>query len=108
MSAQSETETEKMRRVPGIVFADGVAGRRARVAGTGIDVFEVIGSYRSAGDDWAALREAYHWLAEDHLRAALAYYEAYPEEIEERLAREESLTPECVWAAHPFMKPKQR
>lgn len=108
MSVQSEIETKKMRRVPGIVFADGVAGRRARIAGTGIEVFEVIGSYKSVGDDWEALREAYHWLTEDQLRAALVYYEAYPDEIEERLAREDSLTPERVWAAHPFMKPNHR
>jgi len=28
------TEAIKMRRCPGIVFADGVSGRRARIAGT--------------------------------------------------------------------------
>ena len=45
MSVQTETEAEKMRRVPGIVFADGPTGRRARITGTGIDVFELISGY---------------------------------------------------------------
>ncbi len=31
-------EAVKMRRCPGIVFADGPSGRRARVAGTGLEV----------------------------------------------------------------------
>ena len=35
-------EAIKMRRCPGIVFADGVSGRRARIAGTGLEVWEVI------------------------------------------------------------------
>ena len=40
-------EAIQMRRCPGIVFADGPAGRRARVAGTGLDVWEIIATYRS-------------------------------------------------------------
>ena len=32
--AEMVTEAIKMRRVPGIVFADGATGRRARVGGT--------------------------------------------------------------------------
>ena len=40
-------EAIKMRRCPGILFAEGTTGRRARVAGTGIEVWEVIATYRS-------------------------------------------------------------
>jgi hypothetical protein len=40
-------EALKMRRCPGIGFADGATGRRARLAGTGIDVWEVIATYQS-------------------------------------------------------------
>ena len=53
------TEAVKMRHIPGIVFADGPAGRRARIAGTGIDVFEIVRDYRAMGADWAQLRQAY-------------------------------------------------
>lgn len=35
-------ESVRMRRVPGIVFADGPSGRRAVVAGTGLDVWEIV------------------------------------------------------------------
>ena len=35
-------EAIKMRRCPGIIFAEGVSGRRAKVGGTGIEVWEII------------------------------------------------------------------
>jgi hypothetical protein len=60
------------------------------------------------GADWANLRQAYHWLDERQLRAALAYAEAYPEEIEARLAAEEHWTPERVWQTYPFTGPPRR
>ncbi|HLZ70179.1 MAG TPA: DUF433 domain-containing protein [Dehalococcoidia bacterium] len=96
MTLETDTEAEKMRRVPGIVFADGPTGRRARIAGTGIEVFEVIGPHRQMGESWDALREAFHWLTEAQLRAALAYAAAYPEEIGARLARQAAITPEYI------------
>lgn len=34
------TEAIKMRRCPGIVFADGVSGRKARIAGIGLEVWD--------------------------------------------------------------------
>ena len=95
-----------MRRIPGIVFADGPTGRRARVAGTGLDVFEVVRAYRKLGHDWERLRRAYDGLTELQLRAALAYAEAYPEEIEERLRTEAQWTKEAIWAQHPFTRPR--
>ena len=54
------------------------------------------------------LRQAYHWLSEHELRAAVAYAEAYPEEIEERLRADEYWTPERVWETYPFMRPRTR
>jgi len=98
-------EAVRMRRIPGITFADGPAGRRARIAGTGIDVFEVARAYDALGRDRAQLAGAYHWLTDQQLRAALAYAEAYPEEIESRLQREDEQTPEAVWTAYPFTRP---
>lgn len=99
-------ESVRMRRVPGIVFVDGPAGRRAVVAGTGLDVWEVVASWREVGGDYAALREAYSWLTEPQLRAALGYHELYPEEIEGRLEREERWTPERVRRELPFTRPR--
>jgi uncharacterized protein (DUF433 family) len=81
MTIETLTEEEKVRRVPGIVFADGPIGRRARIAGTGIEVFEVINSYLAAGKDLEALLRVYHWLTVEQILAALDYYREFPEEI---------------------------
>lgn len=51
-------------------------------------------------------KESFHWLSDTQLRAALAYAEAYPEEIEERIRRDEQWMPEPVWERYPFMYPK--
>jgi uncharacterized protein (DUF433 family) len=95
----------KMRRIPGIVFGDSRHGRVARVAGTGLGVHEVVRTFRTVGSDWTRLREAYHWLSEQQLRSALAYAEAYPQDIEARLRADEEWTPEQLWQTYPFMRP---
>lgn len=101
-------EANGMRRIPGIVFADSPSGGRvARVAGTGIEVFEVVQACRSVEDSWPRLKEAFHWLSENQLRAALAYAEAYPDEIEDRIRQDEQWTPEAVWERYPFMRPQR-
>jgi uncharacterized protein (DUF433 family) len=84
-------EVEKMRRVPGIVFTDGTLGRVPRIAGTGIEVFEVIQRYEGFDHSWDRLAESFDWLKPEQLRAALAYYEAYPDEVNARLDREKEV-----------------
>lgn len=95
-------EALRMRRAPGIVFADSPAGRCATIAGTGIAVWEVISASQSLGGDFARLRASYEWLSEAQLRAALSYYAGYPEEINGRLALEEQWTPDGVRQELPF------
>jgi uncharacterized protein (DUF433 family) len=92
--------------MPGIVYAEGPTGRRAVVAGTGLDVWEVIATWKEGGSSYEALRQNYPWLTEPQLRAALAYYEAYPSEINSRLEREAQWTPERVWRELPFARPR--
>jgi uncharacterized protein (DUF433 family) len=99
-------ESVRMRRVPGIVFVDGPTGRRAVVAGTGLDVWEIVATWHEVGEDYRTLRESYDWLTEPQLRAALCYYELYPEEIAARLEREEWWTPERVRLELPFTRPR--
>jgi uncharacterized protein (DUF433 family) len=101
MATETLSEAEKMRRVPGIVFADGPVGRRARVAGTGLDVWEIINEYRICGHDRAAVAEVFETLSLEQLQAAYDYYEAFPKEIDERLASEEKITPEYLRARFP-------
>ena len=78
-------EALKAREFPGITFTDGPTGRRATLI-NGPDVWEVIEPYFVADKDWQALQESYPHLDEALLRTAVRYYEAYPGEIEARIA----------------------
>jgi len=93
LAAEMLSEAAKMRRCPGVVFADGPSGRRARIEGTGIEVWEVISSYLALEKDEHRLREAYHWLSERQVLAALGYYRAYPREIEDLMGRSRTQSP---------------
>lgn len=101
-AAELLDEAIRMRRAPGIVFADGPAGRRAVVAGTGLDVWEIVAAWRAAGDDVGALKATYDWLDEAALHAALGYYRLYPADIDTRLAREAEWTEDRVRLELPF------
>lgn len=106
VATQLLREAVRMRRIPGIFFLDGLDSRRAAITGTGIEVWEIVATYKSVGEDYEALRESYPWLDGKQLSAALAYYEAYPEEIDARLSLEERWTPERVWSELPFTRPR--
>ena len=93
----------KIRRCPGILFAEGTSGRRARVAGTGIEVREIIAAYQSVKKDLKRLKKAYHWLSREQLRVALGYYSAYPWEIDRQIEQNERWDEEKVRERHPFM-----
>lgn len=98
-------EAVRMRRVPGIVFMDGPVGRRASIAGTGLDVWEVIATFKSVGEDRRRLEASYEWLSDRQLSAALAYYGLYPREIDARIEVEEYWTPERLYDEFPFVRP---
>lgn len=99
-------EAVRMRRVPGIVFMDGPVGRRASIAGTGLDVWEVIATFKSVGEDRERLGASYGWLSDRQLSAAVAYYGLYPEEIDARIEEEEYWTPEKLYAEFPYLRPR--
>ena len=100
----------RMRRCPGIVFVDGAVGRRAALGGTGLDVWEVIQAWQDCGGDFRKLAKGFAQATEPQLRAALGYYQMYPAEIDERLAREAAITPDHIAAEYPFlaMRPRSR
>jgi uncharacterized protein (DUF433 family) len=104
--AEMVTEAIKMRRVPGILFADGPTGRRARVGGTGIEVFEVIQVYELFDRDADKVQQDLPQLDRDQIAAAIAYYEAYPEDIRPYLHTEEEeiAAMEALWAKYPQMR----
>ena len=97
-------EAVKMRRCPGILFADGVAGRRARIAGSGLEVREIIATYISVKSDFKRLQKAYHWLTTQQLQAAIGYYSLYPTEIDRQIDRNESWTNETLLRDYPHLR----
>lgn len=95
-------EAVRASRVPGIVFVQRWDGRRPAIAFSGLEVWEIIAAWKEGRESFAALVEAYPELSENQLRAAVAYYQAYPEEIDQRLEREAYWTPERVAEELPF------
>ncbi|MBI5378555.1 MAG: DUF433 domain-containing protein [Nitrospirae bacterium] len=96
-------EALRMQRCPGIVFTEGTTGRRARIAGTGLEVWEIIATYKSVGEKVDRLRRAYHWLSEPQIRSVLGYYRAYPEEIDRLIQQNEEITHRHVHERYPFL-----
>ncbi|MFL5382818.1 MAG: hypothetical protein ACJ8GN_09925 [Longimicrobiaceae bacterium] len=94
-------EAIRMSRAPGIVFVDARDGRRAAIAFSGLEVWEIVRFWK-AHRDWEVLRSEFEELTEPQLRAAVNYYALYPQEIDARLEREEYWTPERVAAELPF------
>jgi uncharacterized protein (DUF433 family) len=84
-------EIHRMQRVPGIIFAEDTGGRVPRIAGTGLEVWEIIATYKAVDQSWDQLRTAFDWLAPEQLRAAIVYYETYPAEIDARLDEEKQV-----------------
>lgn len=102
MTVELLEEGVRMRRTPGVAFVDGATGRRAVIAGSGVEVWEAVAAWQEVGQDFTALAQNYPWLSEMQLRSALAYYQLYPDEIDARLEREASWTPERVRGELPY------
>ena len=96
-------EAVKIRRCPGVTFADGPTGRRAKIAGTGIDIWEFIATFKGLGENYEKLKKTYHWLSDQQIRSALSYYALYPDEIDEKIIRNEDITQEHIIKRFPFL-----
>lgn len=96
-------EAVRMQRCPGIVFTEGTTGRRARIAGAGIEVWEVIATYKGVNKDFKRLCSAYHWLKEQQLRAAIGYYAMYLGEIDNLIKQNEVLTSDNLRKRYPVL-----
>jgi uncharacterized protein (DUF433 family) len=80
-------EALRARRFPGIAFRGSDWDRRPWVIGTALDVWEIAAASRAY--DSAAAMAADTDLTEAHIRLALAYYEAHPDEIDAAIAENE-------------------
>jgi len=85
---------------PLVRFVDGPAGRRARLVGTGSDVWEVIAAVRDNDGDVAETAEFLE-LPLGVVQAAVGYYGAYPDEIDGWISRNEQEAAEAhaAWQA---------
>jgi uncharacterized protein (DUF433 family) len=79
-------EGVRMAKCPGVLFTDGPSGRRASIAGSGVDVWEVVRTLRSCQGDEAAMRALYPQLSHAQITAALRYAKTYADGIAERIA----------------------
>jgi uncharacterized protein (DUF433 family) len=98
-------EAVRVSRAPGIVFINAHDGRRAAVAFSGLEVWEIIRFWKARGQSWEDFRAGFEDLTEAQLRAALTYYQHFPAEIDARLAQEEAWTPERVAREMPYTQP---
>ena len=92
-----------MRRCPGATFADGPTGRRAKIAGTGIDIWEFVATFKGLDENYKKLKEAYHWLGDQQIRSALSYYALYPDEIDAKITHNENITQEKIIKRFPLL-----
>ena len=78
-------EALRARLFPGIAFRGADWERRPWVIGTALDVWQVVDAHRDFGSVERMVEESN--LTERHIRLALRYYERFPEEIDEAIAR---------------------
>src|SRR5580704_16489387 len=90
----------RMDEHPLIRFADGPAGQRARLVGTGKDAWEVIATVRDNGGD-AAEAARYLEIPLGFVQAAITYYGAYQDEIDQWIEANEQEVAEAsaAWSA---------
>lgn len=90
----------RMDEHPLVRFAEGPAGRRARLVGTGKDVWEVIAAVRDNDGDVAETAR-YLEMPLGLVQAAVAYYGAYPVEIDQwiDLNEQEAAEAHAAWTA---------
>lgn len=96
-------EAVRSHRCPGIIFTEGTSGKRARIAGSGVEVWEVIATYKGVDEDLKRLAKAYDRLTEQQLKTAICYYRLYAEEIDSLISESESWTAEKIQKKYPFL-----
>lgn len=78
-------EAVRTRRFPGMAFRGDDARRRPWVIGSGLDVWEIVQMFEDFGSVDRLVKETQ--LNERQVRLALAYRDAYPQEIADAIAR---------------------
>jgi uncharacterized protein (DUF433 family) len=90
----------RMRECPGIYFASEPTGRTAKIAGTGLAVWEVLRDY-VRDQDLERVRRAFGQLSPAQITAAVMYGGRYPEEIRREVEANAALTPDVLEQRYP-------
>ncbi|HET9242687.1 MAG TPA: hypothetical protein VFN99_04540 [Gaiella sp.] len=99
-------EALRTRRFPGIAFRDSFPHRRAWLIGAGIDVWELC-DLVDRYPDVDTLLEDFPGIAHRHVELALAYRDAFSDEIAEQIAENERDPQEWRRIA-PFIRDARR
>ena len=93
-------EGVKMDEHPEVAFREGALGRRAILAGTRLDVWQVIETVRNSDNSVPEAAE-YLGLPPARVQAALSYYAVYRDEVDEIAERERAVSEraEATWRA---------
>ena len=59
--------------------------------------------FKGLGENYDKLKKTYHWLSDQQIRSALSFYALYPDEIDEKITRNENITEERVIKRFPFL-----
>ncbi len=96
-------EALKTRLFPGIAFRGQDWDRRAWVMGTAHDVWQMVEAHQDIGSVERMVELSEGVVTERHIKLALAYYERFPEEVDERIA-ENRLPLSELRARYPFIE----
>lgn len=94
-------EALRMRLFPGIAFRGEDWDRRPWVLGTAFDVWQIVEAYEDLGS--LERMTAGGAIGERQIRVALAYYERFPHEVDEAIARNRRSLDE-LRAEYPFIE----
>ena len=94
-------EAARMRRFPGLGYRGDDADRCPWVIGSGLDVWEIIEMVEDFGSSEALVADMPLTLTQ--VRLAMAYRDAYPDEIAEAIAENNRPVEEVV-AQYPFIQ----
>jgi uncharacterized protein (DUF433 family) len=90
----------RMRECPGICFATEPSGRTAKIAGTGLGVWEVLRDFVQ-DEDIDRVRRAFPQLSSAQVTAALIYYKRYPDDIRREVDASAALTADVLEQRYP-------
>jgi uncharacterized protein (DUF433 family) len=90
----------RMRECPGIYFATEPSGRTAKIAATGLGVWEVLRDFVQ-DEDLERVPRAFPQLSSAQVSAALIYYKRYPDDVRRQVDVNASLTADVLEQRYP-------